>query len=544
MGDVRQRHDDAAPGLHAGIDIGTTAVKALSCHPDGTTCHVSDTEYPLHSLHPDHAEQDPDVVLDAVAGALRGLSDDARSRGMRVAVVTFSAAMHSLMALDGEGDPLTWALTFADNRARDQADRINAELGGLDIYRRTGTPIHPMSPLTKLLWFREEDPERFAAAVRWMSLKEYVLLRLFGERVVDLSIASATGLLNLERRDWDDEVLAMLGVAREALSPVVPTTHRLSPDVSALEALGLDATTTVVVGANDGVLANLGAGAITQGVAACSIGTSAAVRVTTSSPSVDPRGRLFCYALTDDHWVVGGAINNGGILLRWVRDELFPDVAEAARARQVDPYEALIDLADGVGPGAGGLVLLPYLLGERAPHWSGLPRGVLFGLRREHRRGHIVRAVLEGVVFQLYSVARLLADAGIEVDEYRVSGGAVASSLWRQILADVFDTAVTTPVRAQGSAFGAVLLGMHAVGELPDLADAAGHVELAERHEPDPANTRLYHELHGLFERLYDRVEPEFKGLAALQTRLLLADRSIETGSNPDDQDEDPSGRR
>ena len=148
MGDVRTDPDGPARGLHAGIDIGTTAVKALSCHPDGTTCHVSDTEYPLHSLHPDHAEQDPDVVLEAVAGAVRALTEDARSRGMRVAVVTFSAAMHSLMALDGDGRPLTWALTFADNRAGKQADRINAELGGLDIYRRTGTPIHPMSPLT------------------------------------------------------------------------------------------------------------------------------------------------------------------------------------------------------------------------------------------------------------------------------------------------------------------------------------------------------------------------------------------------------------
>jgi gluconokinase len=373
-----------------------------------------------------------------------------------------------------------------------------------------------------------------------------VLLQLFGERVVDLSIASATGLLNLENRDWDDEVLAMLGVAREALSPVVPTTYLLSPDPGALEALGLDADTTVVVGANDGVLANLGAGAITQGVAACSIGTSGAVRVTTSAPKIDPHGRLFCYALTDDHWVVGGAINNGGILLRWVRDELFPDVAEEARARKVEPYEALIDLAEGVGPGAGGLVLLPYLLGERAPHWSGLPRGVLFGLRREHRRGHIVRAVLEGVVFQLYSVVKLLVDAGIEVDEFRASGGAIASSLWRQILADVFGTAVTTPVRAQGSAFGAVLLGMHAVGQLPDLADATAHVELAERHEPQPENTRLYHELHELFERLYDRVEPEFAGLAAIQTRLLLADRDRPTGAagNGNDQDHDPSTRR
>ena len=218
----------------------------------------------------------------------------------------------------------------------------------------------------------------------------------------------------------------------------------------------------MVAGAGDGPLANLGLGAVHPGVAACSIGTSGALRVTVERPAVDPHGGVFCYALTEHRWVVGGAINNGGIVLDWAGHALAPDLGD-------HPAEALLDLAGRVPPGSGGLVMLPYLLGERAPHWSGLPLGAYVGLTREHRREHLVRAAIEGVCLQLALVLDSMRAAGNEVHEVRATGGFARSPLWRQILADTLGLDVRFPAGHEGSGFGAALLGMHALGlvELP-----------------------------------------------------------------------------
>jgi gluconokinase len=377
-----------------GVDIGTTSAKAVAFDESGAVVASAAAGLPLAGPLPDRAEQDPEEVRDAtlrvLADAIRQVTD---AEG-EVEGLAFGGAMHSLVALARDGRPLTPAITFADNRAAAQAERLRHTSSGRSIHLRTGTPIHPMSPLAKLVWFRERDRQTFEAAARWVSLKEYVLLRLFGESVVDHSIAAATGLLNLERLDWDAETLDLVGLDRERLSPLVPTTEvrdDLAPQVA--RELGLRPDMPVVIGASDGVLANLGVGAIDPDTAVCTIGTSGAVRAMLPEPRADPDGRLFCYPLTEERWVVGGAINNGGIVLQWARDQLLPLVAQVAEREGRDAYEAIIALAEEVPAGSDGLIALPYLTGERAPHWGSSPRGVVFGLRRHHGRGHIVRAL-------------------------------------------------------------------------------------------------------------------------------------------------------
>ncbi len=251
--------------------------------------------------------------------------------------VSFSSAMHSLIAVDEALRPLTPCITWADNRSAGYVKPVKEQLNGHEIYMRTGTPIHPMSPLLKLLWFRDHRPELFAAAYKFIGIKEYVFARLFGEYVIDHSLASATGLFNLRSLDWDSEATALCGVRREQLSRPVPTTHVMQ-GLRAEDAarLGLAADTPFVVGASDGVLANLGAGAFEPGIYSVTIGTSGAVRGVVREPVTDPKGRLFCYALKEDFWVVGGAINNGGIMFRWVRDQLATAEAEEGRRRGMD----------------------------------------------------------------------------------------------------------------------------------------------------------------------------------------------------------------
>jgi gluconokinase len=500
-----------------GVDIGTTNAKSAAFDGRGEVLAEAEVEYPLHSPQPDRAEQDPDQVRDAVLHTLALVARALAERRIEVAGVAFSSAMHSLIGLDEAGRPLTPLVTFADNRAAAQVERIKREHDGLAIYHRTGTPIHAMSPLAKLLWFAECEPHTFGAVRSWVSVKEYVLLHLYGELMVDHSVAGATGLLNLERLDWDDDALALAGIPRGRLSRLVGTDHLCGPlRAGVARDLGLDRNVPVVIGASDGVLANVGVGAIRPETVACTIGTSGAVRVVLPEPRTDPAGRLFCYPLSAGRWVVGGATNNGGIVLRWVRDELFPDLSEIAAGSGRDPYEEIVALAEGVPAGSDGLIMLPYLSGERAPHWSSLPRGVLFGLRRSHGRGHIVRSVLEGIVYQLHAVVASLEEFGVRPQRFRAAGGFANSPLWRQIMADIFDRPIEIPDRWEGSLLGAAMHGRVVLGLAASLEEAVKVVRIGIVEEPIVEHAEAYRRIYPIFERLYDRLLPEFSALAAL----------------------------
>jgi gluconokinase len=423
--------------------------------------------------------------------------------------------MHTLLAVDDAGKPLTPSITWADTRAAAQAERLRHAAGGLELHRRTGTPLHPMAPLPKLVWFRECEPDVFAAARRWVGIKEYVVAHLCDAWVTDLSVASGTGLLDESALDWDAEALELAGLERERLAELVAPTHTLPLTADAARALDLSKDTGVVVGGADGPLANLGVGAVRPGVAACSIGTSGALRVMVEEPAVDPQGRVFCYALSAERWIVGGAINNGGVVLQWALDALAPDFGEGAEA-------ALLELAARAPAGSGGLLMLPYLLSERAPHWSSLPRGAYVGLTRAHRREHLVRAAIEGVCLQLALVLRSMRDAGSEVREMRATGGFARSPLWRQMLADALDIEVGFPEAREGSSFGAALIGMQALGLIDDIDVAAELVLVRETHRPDPEAAAVYRSLLPLFGSLYDALSPAFGEFRRLARELPL----------------------
>lgn len=474
-----------------GVDIGTTSAKAASFDSDGTMHGAHEAGYALREPRPGWAVQDPREVVDAVLGVARDAVRDA----CEPVGVAFSTAMHSLVGVGAGGEPLTDLITWADTRASDQAQRLQAEHPWL--HGRTGTPAHPMAPLAKLCWLRECEPETFGRVARWVGVKELVLHRLTGEWAMDHSVASATGMMDLETLDWDPEALELAGVRAEQLPRLVETRA-----VFADTALGVP----IVAGAGDGPLANLGVGAVRPGVAACSIGTSGALRLMVERPTIDPQGRVFCYALTPGRWVVGGAINNGGAVLQWAGDALAPDLGE-------HPERALLELAATIPAGCEGLVMLPYLLSERAPHWSAVPRGAYVGLSHAHGRGHLVRAAIEGVCQQLALVLASLRDAGNEIRELRATGGFARSALWRQMLADALGMPVGFPDEHEGSAFGAALLGMEALGMIESIDVAADLVRLGDVVEPDAADAAVYARLLPTFAGLYDALGPAFRAL-------------------------------
>jgi gluconokinase len=495
-----------------GVDLGTTSTKAVAYGTDGRELASASAGYPLEEPHPGWAEQDPALILDAVVRSVRAVVSEV---DRPVAGLSFSSAMHTLIGLDAAGEPLTPSLSWADSRAAAQAERLRAAAGGLALHRRTGTPVHPMAPLPKLLWFREQEPELAGQVASWVGIKDHVLSRMCGALVTDHSLASGTGLMDIHRLAWDPEALQLAGITAERLPELVPTTHVLSGlSGSVAAAVGLPSGTPVVVGAGDGPLANLGLGAVDPGVAAVSIGTSGAMRVMVENPAVDPLGGVFCYALTEHRWAVGGAVNNGGIVLDWAGQALAPDIGG-------DP-EALLALAASVPPGSGGLIMLPYLLGERAPHWSALPRGAYIGLTREHRREHLVRAAIEGVCQQLGLVLQSMRAAGNEVHAVRATGGFARSGLWRQILADTLDMEIGFPAGHEGSSFGAALLGMQALGLVGSIDVAADLVRIQDTVRPRAGAAGVYASLRPVFAELYDALVPTYRSLRRLSPQLPL----------------------
>jgi gluconokinase len=421
-----------------------------------------------------------------------------------VIAVSLSAFLHALLPMDAGGRPLGPLVTWADGRAARQSEQLAAAGLARKLQARTGTPVHPMSPLTKLAWWNETDPQTLRSAARWGGVKELVLAELAdAPYVVDLSIASGTGLYDIHERRWDPEALDIAGVRPDQLAEVLPTTERLRLRRDLAEAAGLPPDTPLIIGAADGPLANLGVGATPAGVAAVSLGTSGALRTVVDRPSADEDGRLFCYALTEQRWVIGGAVNNAGSVVRWAGQSFAAGFARpAAEGEDADERDAaLLTEAATAPPGSDGLICLPYLLGERAPWWRSGLRGAYIGLRREHGRPHLVRAAVEGVCQQLALVRDSFAAENHQVTEVRATGGAVASDLWVGILAAALDLPVAIADTPEGTGLGACLLGLHALGDLPDLDEAAALVAINEHTRPDPDNAALYHRLRPLVEQ-------------------------------------------
>lgn len=451
-----------------GVDVGTTAVKVAAYGIDsgtGARAHA-EQEYPLEQPEPDWQVQNPRSVLAAIDQALAEVVTDLA--GCEVAALSISTAMHGLIGLDGRYRPVTPLITWADSRASSEAAWLRAN-SGVELLHRSGTPVHAMSPLCKLMWYSRNEPEESARVRWWASLKDLVVHHLTDRLVTDLSIASGTGLLDVRTRTWDPGTLDLAGVTVDQLPEVLPTTTTLGLAADAARRIGLADGLPVVIGAADGPLGNLGTGAIVPGVAGLSIGTSGAVRMAVGEPTFDAAGRLFCYALTDDLWVSGGAVSNGGIAMRWAGSVFAPELASAP-----DADVALLARAARAPAGSDGLVMLPYLLSERSPLDPDLP-GAYLGVRSHHEADHFIRATLEGVCLQIARIVDALEEVG-PVQAIRATGTPFRSGVWREVMAAVVDRPLSVATDAGGTALGAAALGAYALGVRDTLPDALAAV--------------------------------------------------------------------
>ncbi|MEO6456552.1 MAG: gluconokinase [Ginsengibacter sp.] len=480
---------------YLGVDIGTTSAKAVAFSITGEVIASNSCPYKMYHPRPSWSEQDPDEVLNAAILSSNHVISSFKNVSPKF--IAFSSAMHGFIAMDKNGRPLTQCIIWADNRATEIAERFKHSESGRSFYHNTGVPAHAMSPLCKLIWLKENEPTIFKNTYKFIGIKEYIFYRLFGKYIIDTSVASGTGLFNIKNLAWDQDILSFLDITPTFLSKVVSVKYQLpfKPAPSSNGSRFLISTgTPLIIGGSDGALANLGTGAVELHSMAVSIGTSGAARIVTHKVETDIKMRTFCYHLKDNLYIIGGPGNNGAVVLEWLKDNLL---------ETKETYAELFQRAATIAPGSEGLILIPYILGERAPVWNSNARGIYFGLNINHTKSHLIRACMEGIIYAMYSIAKILLEKG-DITEIYATGGFVQSSLWLQMLADVCNIKVLVSGAVESSALGAVMIGMEALE-----IEAYPKKEILSSYQPDLTNHGIYMKQFEKFERIYESLKDE-----------------------------------
>lgn len=498
---------------YIGVDIGTTSTKAVLYDQSAKVINKFQQGYSLYRDQNGMAEQDPEEIVQTVLQIIHDAAGLTHEEGKQLASISFSCANQSLILLDQDHQPITRVLTWADTRARHQADQLKQSDQAKKIYEKTGTPIHPMSPLTKLMWLKAEQPELIEKTAFYADIKSYLFWRLFGQFRIDVSIASCTGLMNLQTQAWDPEILSLVNVNPDQLPTIVDSIDQaVGLDPTIAEQMNIATTVPFVYGAFDGALSNLGVGAIQRDTVAITIGTSAAVRVVCDHPVIDPDQRLFCYSVNRHLWVVGGPVNNGGDVFQWAVEEL---VDEPVHAKS--KYDEANRIIGNSPAGAHGLLFHPFLGGERAPIWDANARGSFVGLNPIHTRADMLRAVMEGICLNIATVYEAVQSLVGHPKRVTATGGFANSKNWRQMLADVLDCPVNVPKSFESGCLGAVVMAMQSLGELDDLSTVNKMMGQVEAYLSDEETASLYHQYLKVFKQVENQLLPTYAALVGLQ---------------------------
>jgi xylulokinase len=485
-----------------GIDVGTGGTRAVLIETDGRiTASATGEHAPFASPQTGWAEQDPRDWWRAATLAVREVLSKTGIAPEEISAVGFSGQMHGAVLLDKHDEVLRPSIIWCDQRTSDQCIAITKQVGAARLIELTCNPALTGFTLPKLLWVREFEPEAWQQVASVLLPKDYVRLRLTGDKATDVADASGTLLFDVTNRRWSEPMLAAAEI-NEGLMPRVYESPEITGVVSAAgaEATGLRAGTPVVAGGGDQSAGAVGMGIVRPGAVSATIGTSGVVFAASDKPALDPHGRVhtFCHAVPG-RWHVMGVTQGAGLSLRWFRDQ-FGAHADDGR----DPYERLTEEAAAAPPGANGLLWTPYLMGERTPHLDPQARAALVGLTASHTRAHVVRAILEGVAFSLRDTREIFREMDVPVNEIKLGGGGARSTLWRQIQADVYRQPVKIVEAEEGAAYGAALLAGVGAGAWPSVDEACDSVVRVKAEvEPDRENAEMMERQYQLFRRIY-----------------------------------------
>lgn len=486
-----------------GIDVSTTATKAVIIDRQGDIVGIGSASYGYDIPAAGWTEQDPHLWWDATVAAVGQILTENDVAPSDVEAVGLTGQMHGSVLLDDRGEVVRPAILWNDQRTEAECDDIRRRVGGERLIEITGNDALTGFTAPKLLWVRRNEPEKWARVSHVLLPKDYLRYRLTDELAIDVAGGSGTILFDLGARTWSPEILEAL----ELDPSLLPATFE-GPEVTgtiskaAAEATGLGHGTPVVAGGGDQSANAVGVGAVSPGVVALSLGTSGVVFATTDTPQIDPEGRVhaFCHAVPG-RWHMMGVMLSAGGSLRWLRDALAPDAS----------FEELVGAAAEIPAGSDDLLFLPYLTGERTPYPDPRARGAFVGLTVGHDLRHLTRSVLEGVAFGLRDGLDLMIKAGLPAPtQIRASGGGIRSPLWRQILADVLDAEIAIVQTEEGAAYGAGLLAAVGANWFPSVEDACAAIVTAET-SADPSELRpTYREAHARYRTLYPALAPTF----------------------------------
>lgn len=501
-----------------GIDLGTSGVKAALFDENGKPAASAGEDYPLSRPRDNWAEQDANVWWEAAVRAVRRVTEG----GAQIAAVGLSGQMHGLVMLDGASQVIRPAILWCDGRTGAQCAELTRRLGRERLIELSGNPALAGFTAGKIMWTAENEPQSMARCRMILLPKDYIRFKLTGAYATDAGDASGTNLLDIRTRSWNDELTEAAGVSASLLPPVLESCE-VAGYVTREAALltGLREGTPVACGSGDNACAAAGTGVVSEGTAFTTLGTSGVVYAHTDAPRTDPSGRIhtFCSAVKGG-WALMSCTLAAGQSLKWFRQSLCAEEYAEAKRQGRSVYALLDEKAAEVAPGAGGLLFLPYISGERSPVLDERCRGVFFGLSAVHTKYDMLRALMEGVAFSQRECLEILRSLGAAADDMLVCGGG-AGVLWRQMLADNYKIPVRTTLGETGAALGAALTASVAAGIYPDLkAACARAVTRGEAQEPDSAAGEVYDRLFRVYKSLYPAMKDAFGALADIREAM------------------------
>jgi len=508
-------------GLLLGVDIGTSATKALLCDGRGKVLATASVEYPLYAPRPGWSEQQPEDWWRATVRAIPAVCRQAKVRPSQITGVGLSGQMHGSVFVDADGRPLRRAILWNDQRTAEQCRQIEqAAAGRKRLIKMVRNVALTGFTAPKILWLRQHEPRTYERTRKILLPKDYIRLRLTGEYATEVSDASGTLLLDVARRKWHKGLLSKLGIDADLL-PACAESVEITGVVSrqAARATGLAAGVPVVGGAGDQPAGAVGNGVVRRGVLSATLGTSGVVFAHCDEPAANDQGNLqsFCHAVPGK-WCVFGCMLSAGGSLQWLRDTLLAEqVAKLRRARK-DPgalYDDLVGQAAKAPPGCDGLLFLPYLTGERCPYPDPNARGGWIGLTSRHDRAAMVRAVMEGITYGMRDQVEIVREQGVAIRQVRAGGGGAASRLWRQMQADMYHAQVVTINTQEGAAYGVALLAAVATGCFASVAQACDRaIKITGTLKPVAASRKLYDRWYPQYRALYADLKGRFEAMA------------------------------
>ncbi len=491
------------------IDAGTTGVRSMFFDKAGNVIGKAYSEYESFFPSPSWVEQDAESWWTQSCKTIKQALSDSGLNPEKVTGISVTNQRETIVPIDEEGQPLRRAIVWQDRRTIPQCEWIEKELSQDAVYSITGLTVDPYFSAPKILWMKQNEESVFNKAHKFLLVHDYIIYRLSDEFVTDYSNASRTMLFDIRKAGWSDRILDGFGIPSEKLPVAVESGKQVGElTIKASKETGLRAGTPIVAGGGDQQCAALGVGVVKEGMLKSTTGTGTFMLAHSKTVRLDPGLRVLCSRhVVPDSFVVEASMFTTGSALKWFRDNLGVEEVSIADEKGISPYEVITDEASRIPPGSEGVIHIPHFVGAGAPNWNPHARGIFAGLALGHTRAHIIRAILEGVSYEIRTNVEVMRELGLPSREVRVTGGAARSETWMQIQADVLRTPVIRTQMEEATAVGAAILAFKGVGVFKSVSQAAEEmVKTLEPLQPTKETLEVYQRGYTTFKSLYSAI--------------------------------------